>query len=73
MNKRTFSNIQYFVAVGSDNILENSPGFKLNIQHSRLLDQCAGVIIDLSGLLVEPADSSWCDEVGSEVEVGRRK
>ena len=39
----------------------------------RLLDQRAGVIIDLSGLSIESADSSWCDEVGSEVEVGRRK
>ena len=41
--------------------------------NTRLLDQRAGVVIDLSGLPVEPADSSWCDEVGSEVEVGRRK
>jgi len=39
----------------------------------RLLDQRAGVIIDLAGLPVEPADCSWCDELGSEVEVGRRK
>ena len=29
-------------------------------------DQYAGVVIDLSGLSVEPADSSWCDGVGSE-------
>ena len=35
--------------------------------NTRLLDQRAGVVIDLSGLPVEPADSSWCDEVGSEV------
>ena len=40
---------------------------------TRLLDQRAGVVIDLSGLPVEPADSSWCEEVGPEVEVGRRK
>ena len=39
----------------------------------RLLDQRAGVIIDLSGLPVEPADSSWCDEVGSEAQESRRK
>ena len=34
----------------------------------RLLDQRAGVVIDLSGLPVEPADSSWCDDVGSELK-----
>jgi hypothetical protein len=39
----------------------------------RLLEQCAGVIIDLSGLSIEPADSSWCDEVGSEAHESRRK
>ena len=42
----------------------------IQTQNIRLLDQRAGVIIDLSGLSVEPADSSWCDEVGSEA---RRK
>ena len=39
---------------------------------TRLLDQRAGVMIGLSGLSIEPADSSWCDEVGSGVESGRR-
>ena len=37
------------------------------LYNTRLLDQRAGVVIDLSGLPVEPAESSWCDEVGSEV------
>ena len=39
----------------------------------RLLDQRDGVIIDLSGLPVEPADSSWCDEVGSEARKSEKK
>ena len=53
---------------------EQNAFFIFSRQHNaRLLDQCAGVVIDLSGLSIEPADSSWCDGVGSEVEIGRRK
>ena len=42
-------------------------------RNTRLLDQRAGVVIDLSGLSIESADSSWCDEVGSEARKSEKK